>query len=373
MGNSIRGSVAEANRKFKESALGVTIRVDGDRLYLVATLPPKPTSRKQYPHQQQISLGVYANPAGLAYAKKEAIALSGLIASKQFAWEIYKPELASPKPIALTVGDWLQRFEKDYWLRRGRSSKTQTTWKDYQKIFKLFNPEGVLDSESILEAIALTEANTRTREKACNYLGALARFAGIEINLTPYKGNYQEKTGELIRDIPSDENIEAIADTLEPERWRVAFRLMAAYGLRNHELFYLDFSEMDVPPGVLIVQEGGKTGFRRVWPCKAEWWEIWGLSEVSEADLPRCTGASNSDLGNRVNQVFARHKVGFPPYNLRHAWAIRTAIMGLDPSIAANMMGHSLEVHSKKYHRWLKESHLQLAWEKTIGAGLDEF
>lgn len=366
MAKTVEEELRKVNQQLKVAAIGVSIRQDGKRLYLVATLPPKPTSPKQYPHQQQISIGVYANFAGVTQAKKEALVLGALIASKEFRWEIYKPELAE-KPVApKMVGDWLDDFERDYWLRRGRSPKTETTWSDYQKIFKLLDLDKALSKQVIMEAIALTEANTRTREKACNYLGALARFAGVVIDLKPYKGNYKERTGELIRDIPSDDEIEAIAQWIEPEQWRVAFRLMATYGLRNHELFYLDFSEMGQYPGVLIVRQGGKTGFRRVWPCKAEWWQLWGLSEITQNDLPRCSGKSNSDLGQRVTRAFERGEVGFPPYNLRHAWAIRTAILGLDPSIAAKMMGHSLAVHYKKYHRWLSEAHLQLAWEKMI-------
>jgi integrase len=366
MSRTIEEELRKVNQQLKAGVVGVSIRLNGKRLHLVATLPPKPTSPKQYPHQQQIALGIYANFAGIAQAKKEALSLGGLIASKEFRWEDYKPEFAEKIAAPKMTGDWLDEFEKDYWLRRGRSPKTQTTWSDYQKIFKLLEPGNSLSKEAIMEAIALTEANTRTREKACNYLGALAKFAGIKVDLKPYKGNYQQRTGELIRDIPSDEYIEAIAQWIEPEQWRVAFRLLATYGLRNHELFYLDFSEMGQYPGVLIVQGGGKTGFRKVWPCKAEWWKQWGLADITQDDLPRCSGKSNSDLGQRVTRAFERGEVGFPPYNLRHAWAIRTAILGLDPSIAAKMMGHSLEVHYKKYHRWLSESHLQLAWEKMI-------
>ncbi|MGL5196794.1 MAG: hypothetical protein ACRC8Y_24650, partial [Chroococcales cyanobacterium] len=210
MAKTVGDELRKVNQQLKGAAIGVSVRQDGNRLYLVATLPPKPTSPKQYPHQQQISIGVYANHAGVIQAKKEALVLGALIASKEFRWEIYKPELAE-KPVAPKMtGDWLADFERDYWLRRGRSPKTETTWADYQKIFKLLDPGKALSKQVIMEAIAMTEANTRTREKACNYLGSLARFAEISIDLKPYKGNYKERTGELIRDIPTDEEIEAI-------------------------------------------------------------------------------------------------------------------------------------------------------------------
>ena len=72
----IQGKINQANGRLKSSKLGVAIQKIGNRLYLRATLPPKPTSKKVEPYQQRISLGLYANGAGLQTAEQEARKLS---------------------------------------------------------------------------------------------------------------------------------------------------------------------------------------------------------------------------------------------------------------------------------------------------------
>lgn len=53
------------NERLKAAKVGIKVRQKGNRLYLRGTLPPKPGAEKQHPHQQDLSLGIYANPAGL--------------------------------------------------------------------------------------------------------------------------------------------------------------------------------------------------------------------------------------------------------------------------------------------------------------------
>jgi len=40
---------------------------------------------------------------------------------------------------------------------------------------------------------------------------------------------------------------------------------------------------------------------------------------------------------------------------LRHRWAVRTLEYGLDISLAAQQMRHSVQVHSDIYHHWITE------------------
>jgi len=61
----IEGRLAQANGRLKISNVGVSIEVKGNRLYLRATLPPKPDSGKEKPFQQRLTRGYHANPAGL--------------------------------------------------------------------------------------------------------------------------------------------------------------------------------------------------------------------------------------------------------------------------------------------------------------------
>ncbi|MGJ3254144.1 MAG: hypothetical protein ACFE0J_23875 [Elainellaceae cyanobacterium] len=59
----------------------------------------------------------------------------------------------------------------------------------------------------------------------------------------------------------------------------------------------------------------------------------------------------------------------FSPKMLRHAWAVRSLRFKIDISIAAQQQGHSVEVHSKIYHRWITKQHHQEAFEKAMLQG----
>ncbi|AFY82884.1 hypothetical protein [Oscillatoria acuminata] len=353
-------ALSKINAELKSARCGVVVCLRGDRLSLRATFPPKPNSDKTKPHQQYLALGIYANPAGFKRAKSEALRVGGLLACKEFTWsEWLEPEQKSD---SIPICDWLDRFEQDYFNKRPRNPKTITSFKGYLKTWELFdNRHQPLTKDAILAALLKSEPDSHQRKHSCISFGALAKFAGIEVNLKPYQGKYSPYTAINSKNLPNDELIVECRNMIPNSAWQWAYGIMATYGIRNHELFYLDTSLMNEPPGILIVLPGGKTNkLRKIWPCLPEWWEKW---ELSETDLPNCTGQSNSDLGQRVTRAFIRYGIPFSPYNLRHSWAIRTAVYGLDAAIAARMMDHSVDVHTKLYHRWIGDQHFQQAWE----------
>ncbi|HEY9852894.1 MAG TPA: site-specific integrase, partial [Leptolyngbyaceae cyanobacterium] len=143
-------------------------------------------------------------------------------------------------------------------------------------------------------------------------------------------------------------------------RW--CFGMLATYGLRPHEVFHLDWKNFQEGTGVLRVLEG-KTGERRIWPLHPEWVQAWSLLDVK---VPSCTGRNNKELGQRVSQYFRRQGMEFRPYDLRHAWAIRSMEYGLEVSLAAKQMGHSVAIHIETYHAWLDEHHQQQAYERLL-------
>ena len=165
------------------------------------------------------------------------------------------------------------------------------------------------------------------------------------------------------RELPSDEVILEFYDSIPSEEWRTAYALMATYGLRNHECWHLDLEALQAEPGVAIVLDG-KTGSRNVWPIPGNWWKTFNLGS-SKLELPKLKVKKNSDYGLRSAAYFKRRGMPFRPYDLRHCWAIRSAVKGLDPSIAARMMGHSLSIHYRIYQRFINNAMFQEAWEKT--------
>jgi len=349
----IKGKLNQANGRLRAAKVGVTIEQQGGKLCLRATLPPKPNSGKTKPHQQRISLGIGANPGGLKLAEAEARKVGALRDCGEFDWSEYLEERPDPE----RIGDWVAKFEKDYFHRRQRTPKTETTWKtDYQAVFDKLPNEPI--GEGVLKAAALATApDTKTRKRTVIALSKLADFAGIEHDLKRLVGSYSPSQVQP-RDIPGDELIARTFKGLPNGSWKWAYGVMATYGLRNHEVFYLDLSEFP-----LARVEEGKTGKRLVYPLYPEWAKDWNLDQV---DVPNCTGKTNRDLGQRVTKAFKRSSVPFSPYNLRHAWAVRSLEFGLDISLAAAQMGHSVQVHSQVYHHWLSEDVHRRAFEKQL-------
>lgn len=341
-----QGRLKQANTRLKTAQTGVAIEVGGKRLCLRATLPPRPGSAKATSYQQRLFLRVHANPEGLKLAEQEAKRVGLLLDSGQFDWGLYVK--TGPKNDVQTAADWIAAFEGDYFTRRQRTAKSETTWKDdYLKAFSKIPPDQALTVELLRGVIEATEPDTRTRKRFVDCLGRLAKFAGLEADFRALKGHYSTTTTE-VRDIPPDALIAEWRENIPNRAWQDAYGLMAAYGLRNHELFYLDFSKMPV----LLVLDGSKTNFHRVYPLYPEWVEQWSLTR---AQLPPCTGRNNSALGHRVTRAFERYGVPFNPYDLRHAWAVRSLEFGMPVELAAQQMGHSVDVHCRTYHRWISE------------------
>lgn len=359
MTENIDDRIASANLRLKAGRVGVAIERKRERLYLRATLPPKPNSTQTKPHQQRIRLGLYANPISIKQSEAEAKKLGALLSCREFLWEPYLKE----KP-ADTVAEWVAKFETDYFIRRQRNDKSLTTWRgDYLKVFRRLAENAPLTAQLIRRAIIATEPDTKTRRRVCMVLGALARFADIDINVKPLAGKYSPLRVQP-RQLPDDQEIVQWFYKIKNPAWRWVYGMLATYGLRNHEVFRLDFASLKETSPVIEVLEG-KTGDRRVWACYPEWVEEFQLLSVNLP--PIRIDRSNSAIGSSCGHYFKTQvALPFPLYSLRHCWAIRTLEFGLDITLAAQQMGHSVAVHSDLYHRWISDRHHQKAFETLM-------
>ncbi|MCY7275977.1 MAG: hypothetical protein LH702_20125 [Phormidesmis sp. CAN_BIN44] len=77
--------------------------------------------------------------------------MGGQLACKEFQWcEWLKPE----KPGSDNVSDWVERFEKDYFSRRSRTPKSETTWRiDYALPLRELPPNAPLTADLLRQAI----------------------------------------------------------------------------------------------------------------------------------------------------------------------------------------------------------------------------
>lgn len=253
------------------------------------------------------------------------------------------------------IATWVSEFEAHYFTRRARSPKSETTWKtDYRDVFRKLPLDSSLTVDILLKIVTSTQPETRTRKRYCIALNALAKFAGLPLDLKPYSGNYSPKK-VTPRDLPDDTTIVRWYEQIPADDWRWAYGMLATYGLRPHELFHLDYQSLKSGNSMLKVLDG-KTGARTIFPLYPEWVEQFNLLKVT---LSKCTGRTNKELGNRVTQAFRRLQIPFPAYALRHCWAVRSLEFGWEVAMAAQQMGHSVMIHTSTYHAWISERHQQ--------------
>ena len=322
--NSPTALLQKANQRLKAGKVPVRIvtQAKTDRLYLQATLPPKPKAAKQYAHQQRISLGIYHNPAGIKRAEAEAQKLNHELMLDQFDWSNWQ-RLNQSSSIR-TVKEWLIAFESDYFTRRERNDKSETTWKkDYVVPFNRLPAALELTAALLTKTAEGYPPDTRARKRACDAYSALARFAEIDVDLKPLRGKYRP-TAVSREDVPNDELILAWCDRIPDTRWLNFYRLVACYGLRNHEAFHVDLAKLKTEPIVTVT--AGKTGYRAVaLPCPLGWWEEWFQGQ--DIALPEVAAKSNSHYGNVSSQYFRRLDLPFRIYDLRQLNTQRFSII----------------------------------------------
>lgn len=235
--------LVEINVRLKDSNMGVKIELIGNRLYLRATLPPKPNSNRSRPFQQRIALGICANKKGVKRAESEAYKLGGLLACKEFRWDVYLQNSPDSPPVRY-IANLIKDFENFYFETRQRNDKSETTWcVEYLRVFKRLPQNELLNKEAILQVVRNTQPDTRARKRVCMSLQALAQFAGIKIDLKAYKGTYSPKKATP-RDLPTDAIIAKTYYEIKDDAWRWVYGMLAAYGLRNHEVFRLDLEAL---------------------------------------------------------------------------------------------------------------------------------
>jgi integrase len=263
--------------------------------------------------------------------------------------------------------DWIEAFRED-WLDRG--AENFYTWtNDYERIFQRLPQDEPLSAEALHIALKTTEVNTRQRVRACTVLNALARFAKVDYDALRYRGKYNYFNPKTRRILPTDETIVQTYSKIEDSHWQWVFAMMATYGLRNHEVFLLDLDSIRNGDEVITVLDG-KTGTREVFPFPPEWWYEMKCYRplLPDVDLTR----DHSALGRSVTKYFRqprtqkRDPLPFKPYDLRHRFAIRTLEYGLEPTLAAQQMGHSLAVHNGIYKKWITRDVHQRAYDRIL-------
>lgn len=347
----------EANAKLKSLRTGVTIRMRGGKLYLRATLPPKPGKGRTTPYQQEVSVGVNANPAGLRRAIEEAKKMGASLALKEFSWADWIEGATTIAP-GVTVAEAIDKIR-----RQKEGQLTEHSWINrYGQYFRYLDPSAVVTDEMVTQVWERHPINSASRSMAVGAAKHLALAAGLTWDKDRVTGNGYRINYAKFRRLPTDEAIVRTRNAIADPSVQYVYGLMATYGLRNHEVFLLDPLDLMRSPGIARVLDG-KTGGRQVWPCYPEWWSAWELWRYEELMVKRSDAiVTHPQMGGVITRHFRRHGLGLP-YDLRHAWAVRTSVFGWPVELAARQMGHSLSIHVQTYHHWLTEDTYRRTWE----------
>lgn len=357
MSDDIDHRIRIANDRLKIAKLRVRIRRKGDALYLRATLPPKPDSGRAGSVRPDLPTGLPASKEGLKQAENKARLLAGKLATKTFDWAEW---LNEKPPEQQTIREWVGKLKVEYMATH---SLAEATWeRHWQSVYDALPMDERLTPAVLLEAVLKTSVNTRKRRECCLKLQKLADHAAIEIDLKIYRGNYNSSNPTETRELPTDNQIIEQQVKIPNPSWRWIYGVIATFGLRPHEAWLCYFIDQET----LQVVEG-KTGERQVKALFPEWVERWGLLNM---ERPKVTAKVYRDYGDRTSTQFDRYAIPFSPYDLRHAWAIRASItFRLPDTIAAKMMGHSVEVHNRTYHRWLSRAKVDEVYRNAIANG----
>ena len=366
------------NQRLKVAQLGLQLERRGKRLALRGTLPPKPGSSKTKPHQQRISLQLPPNLAGLKQAEREAKVVAAQLITETFDWEKYQVWRGRERLDAVALAQQIRCYERHFFQqpeRQASLASTQTTWEStYQPYLKKL--ETMVQGSSKLtlaEAICLTVEsfphNTRSRQICCTALAAFAEYIALELpeDFKQRGGSYSAAQVKR-RDLPSDEEILAAYQLIPNEGWRFVYGVMATYGLRNHEVFFCDYEQLKRGAAESItVSETTKTGEHEVWPFYPSWIEQFNLRQICLPQVNRDLNQTTLQrVGQQVTRQFKRYNIPFSPYDLRHAWAVRTIHVGLPDTVSAKMMGHSVAIHNRTYHKWITRRDQQAAVDAAL-------
>ncbi|MGF1459240.1 MAG: site-specific integrase [Leptolyngbyaceae cyanobacterium] len=380
MTHSLDAPLKTVNARLKAARLGLKIERRGDTLALRGTLPPRPGSDRTHSYQQRIPLKLPATKSGLKQAEQEAKVIAAKLIEKTFDWRRYLSD-SGPRLSSAELGDQVAAFEAHY-LATGQAdpdkhpASVQSTWdKAYapylRKLRVLSDRRPNLSlPEAIVATVKATQAHSRSRQVCCTAMEAFAKFLSLELptDLKTLWGKYGSGHTQA-RQLPTDDLIVEWFHRIPNPAWQFVYGLMATYGLRNHEVFFCDYSTLTNgdPESAIEVLETTKTGAHDVWPFPPQWVEEFGLRDLSLPNLEtNLTQTTLQRIGQQVTLQFHRYRIPFAPYDLRHAWAVRTILLGLPDTVAARMMGHSVAIHNRTYHRWITRRNQRQAVQAAL-------
>ena len=370
------------NRKFLIKGSKLKIEKRGGKLNIRGSLPSK--ENKNIQKVQRISLGIDADTDGLEEAKKKLQLINLQLELNQFEWRnwITSSIQENNKTYEFFIKE-ISEFEKNFFkeyrnehLNSARKSTWNSSYKPYiKRMINIYKKNDNKDINHIfLSTLKSYQEGSRSRKQCGTSLNVFANFLKLSLpsEWKSLSRGYGIKKASY-RDLPDDNLIEELWRNIPNKSWQYVFGLMATYGLRNHEVFFCDLSALkNNGDKILRVLPTTKTGEHQVWPFHPKWVDLFQLSSLGND--PSLLPKINRDLGHttlqnigkRITDQFKRYCIKIKPYDLRHAWAVRTIFYDLPDTVAARMMGHSVSLHNQTYHHWITKRDQQKAVNNAL-------
>jgi integrase len=181
-------------------------------------------------------------------------------------------------------------------------------------------------------------------------------------------GRFKENESRL-RWLREDEEKKLRVNIVE-ERHEWEFDVALYTGIRRGELFSLKWADCDLDRGLLTVR--GKTGRRHVVANPSAVAALWKLREISgekEFVVPERNGAKGRRDGRRwLEEAVKRARIrDFRFHDIRHTFASRLAMKGVDIRTIQELLGHKSIVMTMRYSH-LSSDHRQRAAAKIKAA-----
>ena len=355
----------EENKQFRNQPAKLVYHRWSNTLRIRGKLPDDlGTTRRD----TQISTGFPLDLGGIVAAAQMCRKVNSEVNGETFIRKSYRKKRGCPTKL-LDVA--LTRFTRAYLRKDGRNaysrfSSLRVITGFSQRLREVHRKTGLeLGVHLLVETMKTYPRNTASSRNCGAYLKQLAKQENIKIPDELWdrvKSTYSNRIVEK-KDIPTDEVIVENWKMLrgKNQRWANVYALMAAYGLRNCEVFFLDLGGLEAGESDIVKVLKGKTGPRSMRPLPVDW--ACSLALMGKRiELPRVvTDRPLQRIGAYVSKQFKYYEIPFTPYILRHAYAVRS-IGKVDLRIITKAMGHSIETHTKVYHNFLNETHLMENW-----------
>jgi len=393
----IKHSVQQANAALSLDRIKIKLKLSSPKsIALQGTFPCRPgdVGKQGSPNKQYtISCGFPANDAGVKMAVLKARELDLSLITKQFQWtpellgkQAQKIELPTQKNSGKLIGELIQEYEREFWKTHEQNRRGIRTWEThYMRHLKKLPQDLPMSAQALEIALEKTKPNTSARFFMVWQLKKFCEFCGIDDFKTIY-AYATPKPHPAIRKVPSDEEViqgfnkiglplsvyTSRENTTQPEQWQWAYGMLATYGLRPHELFAVDIEAFLEPKNTFhlvslnpSLTEGTKTGERScgIPPLHPHWVDLFKLKNIR---FPYNEGKMNNKTA-KLYIKFRNADIGFRPYDLRHAYAIRGHRLRVPIKTMADYMGHTVQEHTKSYQRWMNEdTNLEIYKEVVI-------